>query len=320
MTPALELHNLTRCYRKGDAPAVQDLDLEIQSGELLAMVGESGSGKTTLLRLISGLEKPDQGEIRVHGDLVSSPDTWVPPDRRQVGLVFQDGALFPHLTIQQNVAYGLKGTPKNESRSRVDALLALVGLDGYQRRYPHELSGGERQRIAVIRALAPEPAVVLFDEPFSNLDPMLRSDIRDHIRGILKEVQATAILVTHDTDDALHVGDRVAIVHQGSIDQIGTPAEVYHHPSNGYCAKLFGAANSVDGVWRRPEDMQLLPAYEPGCHPVLIETSVDAGRHREVRVRPKADEHEAYWTLYETGAEWVKPGSPAWVRVQDLPT
>jgi len=316
MTPALELQHLTRCYRKGDSPAVQDLNLTIQPGELLAMVGESGSGKTTLLRLISGLEKPDQGDIRVHGRLVSSQNTWVPPERRQVGMVFQDGALFPHLTIRQNIAYGLKGQAKDEMLSRVDALLAMVGLDGFQNRYPHELSGGERQRIAVIRALAPEPAVVLFDEPFSNLDPMLRCEIRDHIRRILKDLKTTAILVTHDTDDALHVGDRVAVMHQGRVDQIGSPREVYHHPANGYCAKLFGVANSVEGTWVRPEDMQLIPAYEPGCHAVLIQNSVDAGKHREVRVRPEAEEQDTHWTLYETDAEWVKPGAPAWVRVE----
>lgn len=296
------------------------LDLEIQSGELMALVGESGSGKTTLLRLICGLEKPDGGEVQVHGHLVSSPTTWVPPERRQVGMVFQDGALFPHLTVEQNIAYGLKGQKKPDIKAEVDAMLAMVGLDGYQKRYPHELSGGERQRIAVVRALAPKPEIVLFDEPFSNLDPMLRWGIRDHIRRILKELKTSAILVTHDTEDALHVGDKIGVMQEGQMAQVGTPYEVYHHPTNGYCAQLFGIANDVDGHWIRPEDMQLIPAYEPGCHAVLIEQSVDAGKHQEVWVKPESSSSPERWTLYENGGNWIKPGAPAWVKVVDSST
>jgi iron(III) transport system ATP-binding protein len=206
---------------------------------MLTFVGESGCGKTTLLRLAAGLEAPDEGAVVLDGQTVADASHWVPPERRGVGLVFQGGALFPHLTVERNVAYGLHDAPKRERAGIVEEMLALVGLPDYGRRFPHELSGGERQRLALARALAPRPGVVLLDEPFSNLDRCLRCALRDQIHHILKEVGTTSILVTHDTDDALKVGDRVAVFQNGVLEQVGTPREILDHPASDYCARLF---------------------------------------------------------------------------------
>ena len=316
MTPALRIEHVTRAYTPGDDPAVDDVSLNVPAGELLALVGESGSGKTTLLRLICGLEAPDDGQVRINGTAVAGVGAWTPPERRHVGMVFQNGALFPHLTVEQNICYGLRRECRKHRCQRVESLLCLVGMDGFQKRYPHELSGGERQRLAVVRALAPEPAVVLLDEPFSSLDPGLRRGLRSEIHRILKELRTTAILVTHDTDDALHVGDRVAVLRNGRVEQTGDPREIYHHPVNGHCARLFGPANFVGGGWIRPEDMELLPAYAPHCHPVLIRQVRDAGKHREILVAPQEMDDEELWILYDTDAPWVRPGTPGWVRLR----
>lgn len=314
MTASLELDAVTRHFPGNHDAAVRNLDLRVEPGTLLALVGESGSGKTTLLRLICGLERPDRGRVRIDGRSVACSRHWVPPEKRQVGMVFQDGALFPHLTVERNICYGLKRQCRKRKCQRVETLLCLVGMDGFQKRYPHELSGGERQRLAVVRALAPEPAVVLLDEPFSNLDPALRRNLRSDMHRILKELETTAIMVTHDTEDALHVGDQVAVLRNGELCQVGTPREVYHHPVDGYSARLFGAANSVGDRWIRPEDMELIPAYAPRARPVMIEEVHDAGRHLEIQVRPQDADSGVDWILYDAAQTNLKPGTPAWVR------
>src|SRR5690606_26241693 len=207
--------------------AVQDVSFDLVEGGLLGLLGESGSGKTTLLRLLAGLEEPDAGTIELDGRMVSDARTVVPPEKRGIGFVFQHHALFPHLTVTQNVAFGLRGRPRAEIAETVRSLLELVGLPGFGARYPHELSGAERQRIALARALAPRPRLILLDEPFSSLDAGLRQSMREETRTILRARGTTAVFVTHDTADALSVADTVAVLRHGTLRQLDTPRRVY---------------------------------------------------------------------------------------------
>ncbi|MEM7015363.1 MAG: ABC transporter ATP-binding protein, partial [Verrucomicrobiota bacterium] len=250
------------------------------------------------------------GIVKIGNEVVASRQIWIPPEKRDVGLVFQDGALFPHLTAFQNIAYGLKRLGADARRERVDSLLDLVGLGSYGKRFPHELSGGERQRLAVARALAPEPKVILLDEPFSNLDPTLRRSIREEIRKILRKVEATAILVTHDTDDALAIGDRIAIMRDGQIEQVGTAAEIYHKPTSGYCASLFGTANEMEpDRWLRPDELTISSKPVEGAIEVNVEIVRDVGRCFEVFVKPAAAEGKS-WIVETDQSEF---GEKGWV-------
>lgn len=238
--PAILAEGIERFF--GGVRALVGASLRVDHGQLLALVGPSGSGKTTLLRTIAGFEDPDAGGVRINGRWVVGDDVFVEPDRRGVGMVFQDGALFPHLTVADNVGFG------DASPERVAECLELVGLSDRGRDYPHELSGGERQRVALARALAPEPAVVLLDEPFASLDPALRESLREEVVGILRRAGASALLVTHDQEDALAVADVVAVMHAGRIEQSGTPEEVYQRPATRWVAEFIGDADVVPGV------------------------------------------------------------------------
>ncbi len=229
--------------RFGGVVAVDEATLAVERGEFVALLGPSGCGKTTLLRLVAGFEAPDAGAVSVAGETVAGP-RWVPPERRHVAMVFQDYALFPHLTVADNVAFGVS---RARRRTRVTDVLALVGLAGFERRYPHQLSGGQQQRVALARALAPEPAVVLLDEPWSNIDPLLRSSMRDELAAILRAASATVVLVTHDREEAFSVADRIAVMHAGGIEQTGTPEEVYYRPSSRWSAEFVGASNLLAG-------------------------------------------------------------------------
>ena len=243
--PIVVCRGLRRSY--GPVTAVDDLDLEVGRGELLAVLGPSGCGKTTLLRLVAGFERPDAGTITIEGTPVAGAGTFLPPERRRVGIVVQDHALFPHLTVAANVAYGLKARPVRRD-ARVAEVLAMVGLDALGQRYPAELSGGQQQRVAIARALAPEPGVVLLDEPFANLDAALRARIRFEVRAILKAAGATAVLVTHDQEEALSLADRVAVVDRGRIVQVGPPDDVYRRPATPFVARFVGDADLVPGT------------------------------------------------------------------------
>ena len=216
----------------------------MEPGELVALLGPSGCGKTTLLRLVAGFEQPDAGEIRLGGHKVAGDGVWVPPERRRVGLVFQDYALFSHLTVAENVGYGLQRRLRGE---RVPELLELVGLAKQGDRYPHELSGGQQQRVAVARALAPRPEVVLLDEPWSNIDPLLRASMRDELSQILRRAGATVLLVTHDREEAFSIADRVALMSDGTIAQAGTPEDVYRTPASRWAATFSGPGNFLPG-------------------------------------------------------------------------
>jgi iron(III) transport system ATP-binding protein len=227
----------------GPTRAVEDVSLELRPGELVGVLGPSGCGKTTLLRLIAGFEEPDAGEIEVAGTRVAG-GAWVPPERRRIGMVFQDYALFPHLTVAENVAFGL---PRAERRTRVPAVLALVDLCGLGERYPHELSGGQQQRVALARALAPKPELVLLDEPWSNIDPLLRHTMRDELARILRTAHVSVLLVTHDREEAFSVADRVALMLDGKVVQSGPPEDLYLQPESRWVAEFVGAGNFVSG-------------------------------------------------------------------------
>ncbi|WP_029417174.1 ABC transporter ATP-binding protein [Brevundimonas bacteroides] len=242
--PAITLDRITR--RFGDRAAVDDVSLSLAEGRILALLGPSGGGKTTLLRLIAGLEAPDAGTLSIAGRPVAGPGLWMPVEQRGVALVFQDLALFPHMTALQNVAFGLKGAT-SDRRARALAWLDRVGLADLAHRHPHALSGGEQQRVALARALAPEPRVVLFDEPFSALDAHLRQSVRDDVARLLRDSGASAVIVTHDAQEAMGMVDALAILEGGRLIQMDTPQAVYDHPITATAARLLGPVNLLPG-------------------------------------------------------------------------
>ncbi len=240
-TPAVALSGVSKTY--GRTVAADGVDLRVLPGELVTLIGPSGCGKSTVLRLLAGLERPDSGSILLAGTEVAGPRRFVAPERRRVGLVFQDHALFPHLTVARNVGFGLDRLSRSERGARVAEVLALVRLGDLAARYPHELSGGEQQRVALARALAPGPTVVLLDEPFSSLDETLRAQVRAELVGVLRETRTTAVLVTHDQTEALSVGDRVVVMRAGRVEQEDTPQGVFEQPATRFVASFMGDAD-----------------------------------------------------------------------------
>ena len=235
-------------HRFGAQTVVRDVSVSVAPGEVVCLLGPSGCGKTTTLRLAAGLEALQAGRVTIAGREVAVPGREVPPERRRVGLMFQDYALFPHLSVRDNVCFGLRSLKPAERRTRADALLARIGLANYGDSFPHVLSGGEQQRVALARALAPEPVVMLFDEPFSGLDVRLRAHVRDETLSILKEHGVATLLVTHDSEEAMFMADRIALMREGRIMQLGTPEELYDHPVDAFAASFFGDVNELDGV------------------------------------------------------------------------
>lgn len=238
--PPLTLSSVTKAF--GKTVAVDDVSLELGPGELLGLVGPSGCGKSTMLRLIAGLDRIDAGDVLISGESVDDGHNWIDPEKRRVGLVFQDHALFPHLTVADNIGFGLRGLSKTDRRKEVDRLLDLVGLAQMGKRYPHEVSGGERQRVSLARALAPSPRLLLLDEPFASLDPNRRSQVRADVVALLREAETPAIMVTHDQTEAMAVGDRVAVMRAGHLHQVGTPEDVYAQPVDRFVAGFMGDA------------------------------------------------------------------------------
>lgn len=251
MASIITFRGVTKRYGRQGPPAVSALNLEVPRGEVLTVLGPSGCGKTTTLRLAAGFEHPDEGEIILDGRVVAGRGVRVPPEERGVGMVFQDYALFPHLTVEQNVAFGLHRFDLRTRTRRQREVLELVGLSDLARRFPHELSGGQQQRVALARALAPMPLVVLLDEPFSNLDADLRDHVREDVSRIIREAGITAIFVTHDQKDALAISDRIAVMKGGRVEQVGAPRVVYQRPATEFVATFLGRANLLAGVVER---------------------------------------------------------------------
>jgi iron(III) transport system ATP-binding protein len=342
LSAAILLEGVSKAF--GATRAVREVSLEIERSELMAVLGPSGCGKTTLLRLIAGFEAPDGGSVRVGEETVAGPGTLVPPEKRRVGMVFQDFALFPHLTVEANIAFGLSRRPRQEREDLTRRALELVGLQHKTGRHPHELSGGERQRVALARALAPEPEVVLLDEPFSSLDATLRADLRREVELILRDAEATALLVTHDQEEALSLADRLAVMREGRIVQVGAPEVVYGRPASRWAAQFVGEVNVLAGVARdggvetelgrfdlrapatgtvhvavRPEQLELTARHDGNAevvsrefrgHDVLYRLRHEGGR--TVLVQPPSLE------LYEVGARvFVRPAPSAVTSLVD---
>jgi sulfate transport system ATP-binding protein len=253
VTTAITVRGANKRY--GDFAALDNVDFEVPSGSLTALLGPSGSGKSTLLRAIAGLDQPDTGTITINGRDVTN----VPPQQRGIGFVFQHYAAFKHMNVRDNVAFGLRirKRPKAEVKEKVDNLLEVVGLSGFQTRYPNQLSGGQRQRMALARALAVDPQVLLLDEPFGALDAKVREDLRAWLRRLHEDVHVTTVLVTHDQAEALDVADRIAVLNNGRIEQVGSPTEVYDTPANAFVMSFLGAVSSLNGVLVRPHDIRV---------------------------------------------------------------
>lgn len=246
MTPGLEFREVSHAYDGKDV--VRELSLSVGEGEIVCLLGPSGCGKTTSLRLAAGLEKLQQGEILVNGRTVSSAGVHIPPEDRRSGLVLQDYALFPHLSVLGNVMFGLDGLSKSEAASRAHELLRKVGLEEKAESWPHMLSGGEQQRVALVRAMAPEPVLMLMDEPFSGLDVMTRAAVRESARQALLERGVPSLIVTHDPEEALSLGDRIAVMLEGKLVQVGDGDDIYDNPSCPFVMELFGAPNRLPGI------------------------------------------------------------------------
>jgi iron(III) transport system ATP-binding protein len=277
MTPGLELRSISHSY--GQVRAVVDVTLAVAPGEVVGLLGPSGCGKTTLLRVAAGLEALQQGTVSIGGRVLASEKTSSPPEARGVGLVFQDYALFPHLTVAENVAFGLERLPRAERQSRALDVLTRVGLAEQVAAYPHMLSGGQQQRVALARAVAPDPVVMLLDEPFAGLDRRLREQVRGDVLRLLKETGAAVLLVTHDPEEAMALSDRIALMRQGRVEQVGTPAELYQRPATPFVARFLGETTMFTRGVRGGQvetPLGMLPA--PG---------VGEGQEAEIHIRPE---------------------------------
>ena len=273
--PAVICRKLRKSF--GDQRVVEDITFTVAPGHILALLGPSGCGKTTTLRLIAGFEALDQGSIEIEGQTVAENGQHLPPEKRRVGMVFQDYALFPHLSVAGNVAFGL---PRGERRNgQVENALALVGLEGAGERMPHELSGGQQQRVALARALAPKPAVLLLDEPFSNLDAALRVAVRQEVKDLLKQSETTAVFVTHDQEEALFLGDEIAVMHDGRLEQVGAAETVFHQPRTRFVAEFVGQTDFIRGIASKQ-------GVETPLGTLPRSLSLPPGTSLEVAVRP----------------------------------
>src|SRR5215212_754516 len=276
--------------RFGDFTALDGVSVEIPSGSLTALLGPSGSGKSTLLRVIAGLERPDAGTVEIDG----RDATTLPPQRRGVGFVFQHYAAFKHMTVRENVAFGLKVArrPRAEIRARVDELLELVQLPGLADRYPAQLSGGQRQRMALARALAVEPSVLLLDEPFGALDARVRKELRAWLRRLHDEVHVTTVFVTHDQEEAMEVADQIVVMNDGRVEQVAAPRELYERPANEFVMSFVGPVNRLGGAFVRPHDLELLLEPNGATREAQVERVVHLGF--EVRVELVRDDGERF--------------------------
>ena len=304
--------------RFGDFKALNDVSLEVRDGSLTALLGPSGGGKSTLLRVIAGLETPDSGRVMIGGE----DATRTPPQRRNVGFVFQHYAAFKHMTVRKNVAFGLtiRKRPQKEIDERVNELLALVHLDGFADRYPSQLSGGQRQRMALARALAVQPRVLLLDEPFGALDATVRKELRLWLRRLHDEVHVTTVFVTHDQEEAMEVAEQIVVLNHGDIEQVGAPRDLYEQPSNEFVMRFVGPVSELSGRFIRPHDVEILLEPAEGAAEARIDRIVHLGF--EVRVELSLGEGDSTWAQTTRGrAEELAldEGQTVWLRPEVEP-
>src|SRR5215218_2083848 len=307
----ITVENVTK--RFGDYVALDDISLEVPDGSLTALLGPSGSGKSTLLRVIAGLEQPDEGEVVVGG----ARATHLPARKREIGFVFQHYAAFKHMTVFENVAFGLRirKRPQAEVRARVEELLELVGLGGYAKRYPAQLSGGQRQRMALARALAVQPRVLLLDEPFGALDANVRADLRAWLRRLHDQVHVTTVLVTHDQEEAMEVADKLAVLRDGRIEQVGAPRELYDAPANEFVMGFLGPVSRVGNSLVRPHDLTLSTDPIDGGQEATVQRVVHLGFEvRAELIRGTGESVVAQLTKSEADALDLRDGATIWLR------
>ena len=307
---SIEAKNVTK--RFGDFVALDDVSVSIATGSLTALLGPSGGGKSTLLRVIAGLEVPDEGSVEIAG----ADATALPPQQRNVGFVFQHYAAFKHLSVRRNVAFGLeiRKRPKAEIKARVDELLELVHLENFGDRLPAQLSGGQRQRMALARALAVEPSVMLLDEPFGALDAQVRKELRTWLRRLHDEVHVTTVIVTHDQEEAMDVADEIVVLADAKVEQVGTPDELYDHPANDFVMSFLGPVTTVGGQQVRPHDLEVSDHPMEGGLEATVERVVRLGF--EVRVDLVVDGDQAWAQITRGTAEQfaIEPGATVWVK------
>ena len=307
----ITVHGVSK--RFGDYVALDDVSLEVPDGSLTALLGPSGSGKSTLLRIIGGLEAPDAGRVEIHGE----DATGLPPQRRGIGFVFQHYAAFKHMTVYDNVAFGLtvRKRPKQEIRERVEELLGIVGLAGYARRYPNQLSGGQRQRMALARALAVEPRLLLLDEPFGALDAKVRAELREWLRRLHEEVHVTTLLVTHDQEEAMSIADRIAVMDKARIEQVGSPRELYDRPASPFVMGFLGPVARLGRQLVRPHDITIGSEAVDGALEAMVSRVIHLGF--EVRVELMLTSGEAVSaqvTRTEADELELRRGDIVWLR------
>jgi len=310
---AIEARNVTKRFR--DFVALEDVSVEVTSGSLTALLGPSGSGKSTLLRVIAGLETPDAGEVFISG----KEATALAPQKRGVGFVFQHYAPFKHMTVWENVAFGLKirHRPKAEVRARVDQLLDLVQLAGLGKRYPSQLSGGQRQRMALARALAPEPEVLLLDEPFGALDARVRKELRSWLLRLHDEMHVTTIFVTHDQEEALELSDDIVVMNNGQVEQTAGPRELYDEPANAFVMSFVGPVNRLGDAWVRPHDVELRHEPNGSTQEAQVERIVRLGFETRIElVRDDGERLNAQLTRDEADQLELQPGDIVYVRTR----
>jgi sulfate transport system ATP-binding protein len=307
---AISARNVSKSF--GDFKALDDVSVDIPTGSLTALLGPSGGGKSTLLRIIAGLEQPDAGVVEIAGE----DSTALPPQRRNVGFVFQHYAAFKHLTVRKNVAFGLeiRKRPKAAIRARVDELLELVHLSQFADRYPSQLSGGQRQRMALARALAVEPEVLLLDEPFGALDAQVRRELRDWLRRLHDEVHVTTVFVTHDQEEAMEVADEIVVINHGRVEQSGTPDALYDTPANDFVMGFLGPVTRLRGALVRPHDLEVFTGPEEAAAEGVVSRIVRLGF--EVRVDVTVDDEDVWVQVTRGEAEQLRlaVGAPVWVR------